>query len=93
MVKDDVGRWRKSIRQYMRNVWNILDLITTAGYFMALVLRFVPHSSCLVWARIIGSLANMGLFMRLLDICSVSKRLGPKIVMIGEMVINSFSMR
>ncbi len=58
---------------------------------MGFTLRFVPTSDCFCAARIILSVDLTLWFMRSLDIFAAVKRLGPKLVMIGEMVNNLLS--
>jgi len=49
-------------------------------------LRFYPTSECFCAARIVLSVDLTLWFIRSLDIFAAVKRLGPKLVMIGEMV-------
>jgi len=55
-------------------------------FFIAFTLRFLPSSECYCAARIIFSVDLFIWYMRSLDIFAAVKRLGPKLVMIGEMV-------
>jgi hypothetical protein len=51
----------------------------------------MPTSECFCAARIVLSVDLTIWFMRSLDIFAAVKRLGPKLVMIGEMVNNLLS--
>jgi hypothetical protein len=71
--------------------WNILDVIAIVLFFVGFGLRFVPVSECFCAARIALSVDLAVWFIRTLDIFAAIKRLGPKLVMIGEMVIGQLS--
>ena len=55
---------------------------------MGFTLRLLPSSECFCAARIILSVDLTIWFIRSLDIFAAVKQLGPKLVMIGEMVSN-----
>ncbi|CAF0790385.1 unnamed protein product [Adineta steineri] len=77
---------RNAISAYFKNFWNKLDVLAIILFFTAFTLRFIPIAECFCAARIILSLDLTIWFMRSLDIFAAVKRLGPKLVMIGEMV-------
>ena len=66
--------------------WNILDVIAIGVFVVGIVLRFIPFSQTLDAARLILALDLILFYIRFLDVYSVSKELGPKLVMIGRMV-------
>lgn len=53
---------------------------------MGFVLRFIPARDTFCAARIMLSVDLALWYLRLLDIFAAMKQLGPKLVMIGEMV-------
>ncbi|CAF3833359.1 unnamed protein product, partial [Rotaria sp. Silwood1] len=71
---------------YFSIFWNKLDLIAIVLFFIAFILRLLPMSECFCSARIILAIDLSMWYIRTLDIFSPVKRLGPKLVMIGEMV-------
>ncbi|CAF0727257.1 unnamed protein product [Adineta ricciae] len=77
---------RNAITAYFKIFWNKLDVLAIVLFFIGFTLRFVPISECFCAARIVLSVDLTIWFMRSLDIFAAVKRLGPKLVMIGEMV-------
>lgn len=81
--------FRLKFKQYIFDFWNILDVITILTFFIGIILKLVPQESCkdcLEASRIMLALNLMMFYFRMLDIFSVHKELGPKLVMIGRMV-------
>jgi transient receptor potential cation channel subfamily M protein 2 len=74
------------ILSYFAVFWNKLDALAIFLFFVALILRFLPVNHCFCAARIILAIDLSIWYIRTLDIFSAIKRLGPKLVMIGEMV-------
>ncbi len=66
--------------------WNQLDLLAILLFYVGFILRFIPATDCFCAARIILSLDLALWYVRTLDIFTAVKQLGPKLVMIGEMV-------
>ncbi len=71
---------------YYSIFWNKLDVLAIFLFFVAFILRFLPMSQCFCGARIILAIDLSIWYIRTLDIFSAVKQLGPKLVMIGEMV-------
>lgn len=74
------------IMAYLSVFWNKLDALSVILYFLAFILRFIPSSDCFCAARILLAVDLSIWYIRTLDIFSAVKQLGPKLVMIGEMV-------
>jgi transient receptor potential cation channel subfamily M protein 2 len=72
---------------YFSVFWNKLDVLAISLFIIAFILRFWPTSQCFCAARIILAVDLSIWYIRILDIFAAVKRLGPKLVMIGEMVI------
>ena len=72
---------------YLGVFWNVLDLIAIFGFLIGFALRFIPAENSFCAARIVLSVDLAMWYLRLLDIFAAVKQLGPKLVMIGEMVI------
>ena len=77
---------RNAITAYFEVIWNKLDVLAIILYFVGLALRFAPYTECFCAARIVMSIDLTIWFIRSLDLFAAVKRLGPKLVMIGEMV-------
>ncbi|CAF4296461.1 unnamed protein product, partial [Adineta steineri] len=71
---------------YFSVVWNKLDVLAISLFFIAFVLRLLPINQCFCGARVLLALDLTLWYIRTLDMFSAVKRLGPKLVMIGEMV-------
>ncbi len=74
------------IAAYFSVFWNQLDALAICLFFIAFILRFLPINHCFCGARIILAIDLSIWYIRTLDIFFAIKRLGPKLVMIGEMV-------
>ncbi|CAF3539975.1 unnamed protein product [Rotaria socialis] len=77
---------RNVIRAYFKIFWNKLDVLAIVLFFVGFALRFFSTSECYCAARIVLSFDLAIWFIRSLDMFTAVKRLGPKLVMIGEMV-------
>jgi hypothetical protein len=80
-------------QMHFNNKWNYCDLVMFIVYFAGLSLRFFPVSicdTCFYAARIILAIDYMIFFIRMLQYLSVYEKLGPKLVMIYEMMIDLF---
>jgi hypothetical protein len=82
---------RLKFHSYVTDTWNILDMIALITFMVGITLRVLPidmctNQSCFVAARVIYGVNLMTFFFRVLHMFSVHKQLGPKLVMIGQMV-------
>ncbi|CAF1382782.1 unnamed protein product, partial [Rotaria sordida] len=77
---------RNAIIAYFKVFWNKLDVLAVVLFFIGFTLRFIPTVECFCAARVVLSIDLTVWFMRTLDLFAAVKRLGPKLVMIGEMV-------
>ena len=71
---------------YFGVFWNQMDVVAILLFFVAFILRFLPINYGFCAARIILAVDLSIWYIRTLDMFSAIKRLGPKLVMIGEMV-------
>ncbi|CAF2960103.1 unnamed protein product [Rotaria sp. Silwood2] len=78
---------RNAITVYFKSYWNQLDVVAILLFFVGITLRYVPISECFCAARIVLSFDLSIWFIRTLEMFTAVKLLGPKLVMIGEMVI------
>lgn len=77
---------------YMADTWNIVDILSLLAFAVASVLRFFPDhfdGDLFEAARIIYILDIILFIVRSLQMFSVSRQLGPKLVMISKMVRES----
>ncbi|CAF4887557.1 unnamed protein product, partial [Rotaria magnacalcarata] len=72
---------------YLSPFWNKLDILAILLFYVGCVLRFLPSAECFCAARIVLSFDLTLWFIRSLEIFAAIRRLGPKLLMIGEMVI------
>ena len=75
-------------KEWASNKWNILDGIAIVLFFVGLGLRL--HSATRGFGHVVYCFDVVLWIMRLLNIFSVSKYMGPYVVMIGRMVITHF---
>ncbi|KAL1431159.1 hypothetical protein MTO96_014543 [Rhipicephalus appendiculatus] len=66
--------------------WNPCDVVVISVFIVGMVMRF--SASTQAEGRLLYCLTVMYWYIRLLDILSVNKYLGPYVTMIGKMVIN-----
>ncbi|CAF3886770.1 unnamed protein product, partial [Rotaria sp. Silwood1] len=76
----------KKIKVYLSIFWNKLDALAIILFILGCILRFLPINQCFCFARIVLAIDLCIWYIRTLDIFSAIKRLGPKLVMIGEMI-------
>ena len=75
------------LMEYFSIFWNQLDLVAIFIYFIGIILRLLESNDCFCAARILLAIDLSLWYLRTLDIFSALKQLGPKLVMIGQMVI------
>ena len=75
---------------YFQDPWNIADVVSLAAFFIATILRYLAYKKnnedFLIAARIIYATDVVLFIVRLLQIFSVNRHMGPKLVMIRKMV-------
>ncbi|KAJ8036475.1 Transient receptor potential cation channel subfamily M member 3 [Holothuria leucospilota] len=78
--------WRHRILHWISDYWNMVDVATLLLFGVGLGLRFsrVPIGT----ARIILALDLLIFYVRLLQSFSVSRNLGPKLIMIARMMVD-----
>ena len=79
----------EKINLYLADAWNFVDILSLLAFAVASVLRFFPDDfdgDLFEAARIIYILDIILFIVRSLQMFSVSRQLGPKLVMIKTMV-------
>ncbi|XP_063423231.1 transient receptor potential cation channel subfamily M member-like 2 isoform X2 [Mytilus trossulus] len=74
------------LKSYLSDSWNLVDVLTITLFLLALLLRFLPYDNTFEAARVVYAINFVIFFFRILHIFSVHRELGPKLVMIGNMV-------
>ncbi|CAF0930660.1 unnamed protein product, partial [Didymodactylos carnosus] len=82
----DARTYSGKIRGYFSSIWNVVDTLAITLFFIAFTLRLLPVEKCFCVARIIFALDLSIWYMRTLDIFFAVQKLGPKLVMIAEMI-------
>ena len=85
-VKD---KFKSKILKYLDNNWNYLDIFGCVLFIVAMCLRFVAmvtDENVFIAARIVLAIDLALWFTRLLHHTIIFKSLGPKLVMINQMV-------
>ncbi|XP_055889921.1 transient receptor potential cation channel subfamily M member 3-like isoform X5 [Biomphalaria glabrata] len=72
------------LRVYISQLWNLLDTIGIALFSIGVILRFIP--STLIDAQIIYSVDVIFWNIRMLEIFSVNKYLGPYVKIMGKLL-------
>ena len=93
LIYQEPVRIRKKIEFYFSDAWNVVDFISMTMFVIAAALRYVAYAkrdqNYIIAARIIFATDIAFFFFRLLQIFLVNRKMGPKIVMIREMVSKS----
>ncbi|XP_014773772.2 transient receptor potential cation channel subfamily M member 4 [Octopus bimaculoides] len=82
LTKRSLSLWSK-FRKYIHNSWNLIDVITIVLFIIGYILRFLDLEET---ARVIFCLNLIFFYIRFLHMFSIDKNLGPKLVMIKEMM-------
>ncbi|CAC5398412.1 unnamed protein product [Mytilus coruscus] len=78
--------WLCRVKNYLYNFWNILDVTSYILTVTAIFIRFFRPTTTNNLTRRFYSLSLFTMYMRFLHIILVEQKLGPKIIMIKEMV-------
>ncbi|KAL3837266.1 hypothetical protein ACJMK2_022633 [Sinanodonta woodiana] len=76
------------LKAYIADFWNIADILMIVLFVIGMILKHLHCPNTLEAARIVLGINLITFFLRLLQIFSLSKELGPKLVMIIRMVRN-----
>ncbi|XP_030829332.1 transient receptor potential cation channel subfamily M member-like 2 isoform X2 [Strongylocentrotus purpuratus] len=77
--------WSSRLLAWITDYWNILDMATLITFAVAEILNFVGFSEA---GHVLLSLNLTLFFIRALHIFSISKQLGPKLIMIQRMMVD-----
>ncbi|XP_063432252.1 transient receptor potential cation channel subfamily M member 2-like isoform X3 [Mytilus trossulus] len=79
------SRWYR-LKKYLFNFWNILDVISYTLTILALLVRWFLPTKSNKTSRRFFSMSLFAMYMRFLHVLLMSRFLGPKIIMIKEMI-------
>jgi len=90
LITQEPSNFLKKVEFYFADTWNIVDSVSLVTFVVAAVLRYVANArgdqNLIIAARIIFA-TDIAIFVfRLMQIFLVNRKMGPKIVMIREMV-------
>ncbi|KAK3610936.1 hypothetical protein CHS0354_032657 [Potamilus streckersoni] len=80
--------WPSRLCNYVRDGWNILDIVTLVLFLSGMILRIFDHPQVSEAAHIVLGVNLITFYLRLLHIFSAHRELGPKLIMILHMVYN-----
>ncbi|XP_061463652.1 transient receptor potential cation channel subfamily M member 8 [Rhineura floridana] len=91
LLCDEVRQWYMNGSKYFSDLWNIMDTLAIF-YFIAGIVFRLHSSNETSWysGRVIFCLDYIVFTLRLIHIFTVSKNLGPKIIMLQRMLIDVF---
>ncbi|KAH3796642.1 hypothetical protein DPMN_150211 [Dreissena polymorpha] len=75
-----------SLKKYFLEGWNVIDLFTIFMFMNGFGLRFKSFQDTFDWPRVVLAINFVAFFFRLVHIFSVHKILGPKLIIIKQMV-------
>ncbi|KAL0985692.1 hypothetical protein UPYG_G00160580 [Umbra pygmaea] len=80
--------FRKKAEMYINNLWNILDVLSILLFTIGLVFRLTPS----LWyaGKVILCIDFIVFCLRLMAIFTISKTLGPKIIIVKRMILDMF---
>ncbi|XP_072015017.1 transient receptor potential cation channel subfamily M member 5-like [Amphiura filiformis] len=80
-----LGTARRELWEYIKNQWNWIDIYMLGFFVLGVILRLANHRN---EARIALAFSIIGFYFRLLHKLTLFKYTGPKILMIGQMLID-----
>ena len=86
MVTGDSFGILNKLKNYICDIWNVIDMITIILFIVGLTVKICGCLNCLDISRIILTVNLITFYLRILHIFSLHKKLGPKLVMIAKMV-------
>ena len=72
------------VKKWARQYWNLVDALAIIMFFVGFTLRMFSRTR--LAGHVVYAIDIMFWIIRILDLFSVNKHLGPYVVMIGKMV-------
>ncbi|XP_062575810.1 transient-receptor-potential-like protein [Saccostrea cucullata] len=86
-----IAIWRKKFKEYIKSPWNILDWLSMTMFACGMLLKFGNGLNYYNASKILLVLAFIFLSIRVFNLFCISELLGPKLVIIQKMFIDTFS--
>ncbi|XP_038079151.1 transient receptor potential cation channel subfamily M member 2-like isoform X2 [Patiria miniata] len=86
IVQGESNSWHRNFWFWISDYWNMVDIATLVLFAVGVGLRFFDDH--LDHARIILALDLAIFYIRILQMFAISKNLGPKLIMIGKMLVD-----
>lgn len=94
ILMEENATLRLKLAFYLKDWWNVLDASTLVLFYVGFCLKWLKSSlcpSCFEASHVVLSVNLTLFYFRILHIFSIHKNLGPKLVMIGKMMMDLFS--
>ncbi|KAI7808565.1 putative transient receptor potential cation channel subfamily M member 2 [Triplophysa rosa] len=86
----DGSGFRKKAKMYIKDVWNILDVLSIVLFISGLVCRLQGSSAVFYVGKILLCIDFIIFCLRLMAIFTISRTLGPKIIIVRRMMMDLF---
>ncbi|XP_056610904.1 LOW QUALITY PROTEIN: transient receptor potential cation channel subfamily M member 2 [Triplophysa dalaica] len=86
----DGSGFRKKVKLYIKDVWNILDVLSIVLFISGLVCRLQGSSAVFYVGKILLCIDFIIFCLRLMAIFTISRTLGPKIIIVRKMMMDLF---
>ncbi|XP_057278293.1 transient receptor potential cation channel subfamily M member 8 isoform X3 [Pezoporus wallicus] len=90
LLCDEVRQWYMNGSKYFSDLWNVMDTLAIFYFIAGIVFRLHSDESSWYSGRVIFCLDYIVFTLRLIHIFTVSRNLGPKIIMLQRMMIDVF---
>ncbi|NXO03232.1 TRPM8 protein, partial [Rhinopomastus cyanomelas] len=90
LLCDEVRQWYMNGSKYFTDLWNVMDTLAIFYFIAGIVFRLHSDESSWYSGRVIFCLDYIVFTLRLIHIFTVSRNLGPKIIMLQRMMIDVF---
>ena len=82
----DASNYKHKLSAYFSTVWNRFDCITHGLFVVSVILRFTVPDRSFEWPRMFYCVTLSLYFIRFMQAFDAYKAIGPKVIMIRQMV-------
>ncbi|XP_064619053.1 transient receptor potential cation channel subfamily M member 3-like isoform X3 [Lineus longissimus] len=86
IISSEPTKPAQKLHVYFEDIWNILDTIAIIAFGIGVGVRLNPDT--MIHGRVIYCVDIIFWYIRILDIFSVNKYLGPYVMMVGKMIVD-----
>lgn len=86
----DGSGFRRKAKMYIRDLWNILDVLSIMLFISGLVCRLQPSKTVFYVGKVLLCIDFIIFCLRLMAIFTISRNLGPKIIIVRRMMMDLF---